>query len=214
VQVDGVYRDQPDGSRLFEPRGEAELAQLAALVRSAAGVDEGRGDIVEIVSRPFAPIEVPAATQPSWQDRVAEDSARYVELGVLGALALVVLFFGVRPLVRRLLPDAAGALAPATPETASAIGGAPLLAQAPAPLAIEGRGTGQPAEARDASHGGQPAGIIARAAPADGAGPALEAAARQTSGRAGPPLAGSIGAVVEASPEQAVRVIRAWLHDS
>jgi hypothetical protein len=53
-----------------------------------------------------------------------------------------------------------------------------------------------------------------RAVPGDGAGQMLEATARQASGRAGSPLAGSIGAVVDASPEQAVRVIRAWLHGS
>ena len=44
VQVDGSYRAQPDGSTAYEPRGAEELEQLAALVRSAAGVDESRGD--------------------------------------------------------------------------------------------------------------------------------------------------------------------------
>jgi flagellar M-ring protein FliF len=209
VQVDGVYRDQPDGGHVFEPRGEEELAQLAALVRSAAGVDESRGDVVEVVSRPFASIEVPEGAEPSWQDRIAEGSDRYVELGVLCALALTVLFFGVRPLLRRLLPEAAAASA-----MTQAANDVPLLAQAPAPLAIEDHGAHQPADGRGAGSIGQPAGATVRAVPGDGAGQTLEATARQASGRAGSPLAGSIGAVVDASPEQAVRVIRAWLHGS
>ena len=55
---------QPDGSTSYEPRGAEELEQLAALVRSAAGVDESRGDVVEVVSRPFATARARRSRRP------------------------------------------------------------------------------------------------------------------------------------------------------
>ena len=69
VQVDGVYREQADGTSAYEPRSAEELSQLAALVRSAAGVDESRGDVVEIVSRPFVSPEAPPPPEQSWRRR-------------------------------------------------------------------------------------------------------------------------------------------------
>ncbi len=44
-----------DGSVTFEPRPQAELQRVEALVRNAVGITEERGDQISVVSVPFAP---------------------------------------------------------------------------------------------------------------------------------------------------------------
>lgn len=52
VILDGVARDE-GGRRIFVPRERAELDRYAALVRSALGASEARGDSVTVESVPF-----------------------------------------------------------------------------------------------------------------------------------------------------------------
>lgn len=56
VLVDGKYTTQ-DGTRTYEPRTDAELDQIAALVRSAIGFDANRGDTLEVVNMQFAEVQ-------------------------------------------------------------------------------------------------------------------------------------------------------------
>jgi flagellar M-ring protein FliF len=99
VLIDGSYRDE-DGRRVFVPRSDDEIERLKALVGSAVGVSDARGDRLEVTSAPFqSPEPEPAqgflAATPSWAPPLA---ARLVAvLFALGALALV-----VRPVVRAL----------------------------------------------------------------------------------------------------------------
>ncbi len=129
VQVDGTYQAQPDGSSTYQPRGAEELEQLAALVRSAAGVDESRGDVVEVVSRPFATATAPLEpeSEAGWRSMLAGDYGRLLDLGVLSLLTLLVLFFGVRPALRRLLAAVQPATAPSTTAVVLGADGKPLL---------------------------------------------------------------------------------------
>jgi len=50
VLVDGIYTTDQNGKRVYAPRKPEEMDKLAALVRSAIGYDEQRGDSVEIVN--------------------------------------------------------------------------------------------------------------------------------------------------------------------
>ena len=99
VLIDGTYRDE-DGRRVFVPRSDDEIERLKALVASAVGVSDARGDRLEVTSAPFQAAEPePApgflAAAPSWAPPLA---ARLVAvLFALGTLALV-----VRPVVRAL----------------------------------------------------------------------------------------------------------------
>lgn len=54
VLVDGSYITNEDGERVYEPRSEQEIEQIEALVRSAVGFDEERGDSIEVVNMQFA----------------------------------------------------------------------------------------------------------------------------------------------------------------
>src|SRR5262249_3749053 len=87
-----------------------DLDRIAALVRSAIGFDQRRGDQVEVVNLRFAETPMSQMNEPtSWWSLMAftkEDIMRAVELGVMLLLGLVVLLLGVRPLVRRIItPD-------------------------------------------------------------------------------------------------------------
>ncbi len=69
VLVDGTYAKNAAGDSVYTPREKEELDRIAALVRSAIGFDQKRGDQVEIVNLRFA--ELPqnlAATPKGWLD--------------------------------------------------------------------------------------------------------------------------------------------------
>jgi flagellar M-ring protein FliF len=110
VLVDGTYAKNAAGDSVYTPREKEELDRIAALVRSAIGFDQKRGDQVEIVNLRFAELPHNLAAAPrGWLDIgefTKDDILRGIEMLVMGLLSLVVLFFVVRPLVRRIItPD-------------------------------------------------------------------------------------------------------------
>jgi flagellar M-ring protein FliF len=113
VLVDGIYSRDNAGGIAYAPRAKEDVDRIAALVRSAMGFDQQRGDQVEVVNLRFA--EGPAvmeqgAAEPWWASLIAftkDDLMRMIQLGVLAVLSLLVLLFVVRPLVRRVVaPEA------------------------------------------------------------------------------------------------------------
>jgi flagellar M-ring protein FliF len=73
------------------PRTAAELAQIETMVRSAVGADSTRGDVVSVVSVPFAPTLVVAPeTNKTDIVRVVQTAQRPL-LGVLGLVLIIVI---------------------------------------------------------------------------------------------------------------------------
>ena len=112
VLVDGSYSKNEKGEMVYQERSKEQLDRIAALVRSAIGFDQKRGDHVEVVNLKFA--EAPAVSpiaEPTGlfgMLQFTKDDVMYViELGVMMLLSLVVLFMVVRPLVRRILASEA-----------------------------------------------------------------------------------------------------------
>ena len=112
VLVDGNYSKNDKGEMVYQERSKEQLDRIAALVRSAIGFDQKRGDHVEVVNLKFAeapavaPIAEPTGLLGMLQ--FTKDDVMYViELGVMTLLSLVVLFMVVRPLVRRILASEA-----------------------------------------------------------------------------------------------------------
>jgi flagellar M-ring protein FliF len=108
VLVDGAYTKNDKGELTYKERSKEELDRISALVRSAIGFDQKRGDQVEVVNLKFAegpqaaPIPEPTGFLGALQ--FTKDDIMYViELGVMMLLGLVVLFMVVRPLVRKVL---------------------------------------------------------------------------------------------------------------
>ena len=110
VLVDGTYAKNDKGESIYTPREKDELERISALVRSAIGFNQKRGDQVEVVNLRFAEAPQNLINDPKgWMDLpqfTKEDVMRGIELAVMSLLGLIVLFFVVRPLVRRIVtPD-------------------------------------------------------------------------------------------------------------
>ncbi|WP_244313568.1 flagellar basal-body MS-ring/collar protein FliF [Stappia sediminis] len=115
VLVDGVYAPDQQGDLVYEPRSQEELDRIAALVRSAVGYDDTRGDTIEVVNLRFAeaPNQIATTPEEGLFEFTRADIMRFIELGVLFVIALLLTLFAVRPLVRRILTKEEPAPAPA-----------------------------------------------------------------------------------------------------
>ena len=103
VAVDGTYREPREGEvgpdKVFVPRTAEALGQMRSLVEKAVGFDSARGDAVEVTSIPFRPAEVPDTVAAGLGTELYLSLAKY---GLAALLGLLLILFGVRPLVRWL----------------------------------------------------------------------------------------------------------------
>jgi flagellar M-ring protein FliF len=107
VLVDGSYNKNDKGETVYQPREKEEIDRIAALVRTAIGFDQRRGDQVEVVNLRFADVPINAVQESTGVTsflQFTKDDVRYwVEMCVMMLLGIVVLLMVVRPLVRRML---------------------------------------------------------------------------------------------------------------
>jgi flagellar M-ring protein FliF len=186
VLVDGTYAKGEGGDVAYQPRSAEEIQRIGALVRSAIGFDQKRGDQVEVVNLRFAEAPVTPISEPSgWTSYLQftkDDLLRAIEWAVMGLLGLIVVLVVVRPLVRRILtPDeqvpqtAAPALVPAAAGNAPALaGGMPTIANHTAKMIDIAQVQGQ-----------------------------VHAQSIQ-----------KVGELAQKNPHEAVAIIRQWLHES
>jgi flagellar M-ring protein FliF len=138
VLVDGIYTKGNSGEAGYQPRPKEEIDRITALVRSAIGFDQKRGDQVEVVNLRFAEVPgTPPITEEGWMSFLrftTDDIMQAINLVIVTILSLLVLLFVVRPLVRRIVtPDESVGEARATPEPAPALAMHPGEIAAPAP---------------------------------------------------------------------------------
>lgn len=112
VVVDDKTVTQPDGKVTHQPRSQAEIDKISAIVKNAIGFDAQRGDTLNVISVPFTQPEAipPLPAQPIWKQSWVMSAAKIT----VGVLAVALLLLGVlRPLLRYLAsvspPPAAGA---------------------------------------------------------------------------------------------------------
>ena len=105
VVVDGVYTYDANGNAVYAPREQAEIDQITALVRTAMGYDQARGDQVEVVNMQFAERPgIEAGTEaPGLFEFTRDDLMRFAEMAVTLLIALALVLFVMRPLVRKVL---------------------------------------------------------------------------------------------------------------
>ncbi len=107
VVVDGVYTTDPQGNSTYTPRSADEVAQILTLVRSAVGYSEVRGDTVQVVNLQFA--ERPELAAPGTDgaggllDFTRDDLMNGAEMAVTLLIALALVFFVMRPLLKKVL---------------------------------------------------------------------------------------------------------------
>jgi flagellar M-ring protein FliF len=202
VLVDGVYARDAQGNVNYQPRSAEELDRIGALVRSAIGFDQRRGDQVEIVNLRFAEapqLAAPEAERPWWMvyDFTKEDIRYAIELVVLLLVSLLVMLFVVRPLLRRIV--------------------APEETPAPALPASNAGATTSSAEGPSGEAGERGEGMASVKAPP--LAPGMESATMkmiemaQIKGEVHQASLAKVGELVEKNPHETVSIIRQWLND-
>ncbi|MCW5721422.1 MAG: flagellar M-ring protein FliF [Devosia sp.] len=121
VVVDGVYTDDGAGTITYAPRSADDIAQILTLVRSAVGYSVERGDSVEVVNMQFA--ERPELATPGTDanggllDFTRDDLMSGAEMAVTLLIALALMFFVLRPLLKKVIsPEPAPLALPAAVE--------------------------------------------------------------------------------------------------
>jgi len=197
VAVDGATAIGKDGKPgAYTPRSAQEMQQIEQLVRSAVGYNQQRGDQVTVVNVRFPTAEDPdgvtAANPLMGFDK--NDIMRAAELAVLLVMAILMIFFIVKPM---LSPgkggggEAAGMLpAPATRVAATADGQPLQLAVDPV--------TGQ----------------LALPAPMPGAADLEQKIdIARIEGQVKASSVKRVAEFVERHPEESVAILRNWLHE-
>ena len=190
VLVDGIYSKNEKGDIVYSPRPQEQIDRIAALVRSAVGFDQERGDQVEVVNLQFAqgpPSEFGTAASDSFIELTKEDYLYFAELGVITLLTLLVLFFVVRPLLKRILAPEEGPESGAAGETGMA-----------GELTSETGNAALPAPAAGEGTDGEPESL----------------AAAQAVGSLQANSISRVGALIESNPNEAVAIVRAWLNEA
>ena len=100
VLVNGILSTDANGAEVWAPRPEAEMASLRALIASAVGFDESRGDVITLESLEFQPVlpegEMPA---PSLSERLNLNYMSIAQLAVLAIVSLILGLFVLRPIL-------------------------------------------------------------------------------------------------------------------
>jgi flagellar M-ring protein FliF len=194
VLVDGTYSKNDKGEIAYQPRSKEDIDRISALVRTAIGFDQKRGDQVEVVNLRFAEPQTNLISEPagwlSYLQFTKDDIMRAVELMVMGLLGLVVLLMVVRPLVKRILMPEEGAI-PALPPGTPALAGA-LPTDTAATPAIE-------------------ASVSAIAEPSETA-KMIDIA--QVQGQVHAQSVQKVGELADKNPQETISIIRQWLQDA
>ncbi|MEO5377321.1 MAG: flagellar M-ring protein FliF [Magnetococcus sp. DMHC-6] len=130
VLVDGTYSSPAEGGEpVYKPRSEEEMAKLRKIIEQSVGFRSDRGDTIQVTNAPFEPLPLP----PSERPQTFEDFVKTYWLQiVLGITILLMFFFVLWPLVRKLI----------TPERLRDASGVPYsVSNLEKQLAAEGVGT-------------------------------------------------------------------------
>lgn len=105
VLIDGRYITDEEGNKTYEPRPQGEMDQIAALVRNAIGLDEGRGDTLEIANLQFAQINVEEEFVDERFLFGVEKSALIdmAEIVIVGIMVVLVILLVIQPMVIKLM---------------------------------------------------------------------------------------------------------------
>jgi flagellar M-ring protein FliF len=186
VVVDG----SGDSAAAYKPRTPEEMSKITALVKSAMGFDAARGDQVQVTNMAFARIEEAAGT-PAPKPLLGLDSSywfKIIEAAILCLTALLIGLFVAKPLINRMFAaQMAAGSAPLALANASPVAGA-LPAppgQATAPAQDSGLSLLPPSPSIDISR--------------------IDGQVRENSVK-------KVGEVVSSHPEEALAIIRTWLH--
>lgn len=190
VAVDGIVDINEDGTTTWRERPQAQIDQIEALVRSAMGFADQRGDSLTVRQIEFARanplLGTPASSGLSFSKN---DLMRVAEIAVLFITALLIIFLVARPLVK----GASGVAMPQGLALAGASAGAGQVAQAQAPAALP-------------TNGDTP-----MALPSGGGNDAIDI--EKIDGQVKASSLKKVANIVDSHPEESISILRSWLHE-
>lgn len=202
VAVNGTLTTDASGATSYTPRSTDELEKIAALVRSAIGYDESRGDLVEVINLRFADRPVPEALpemEAPFLGLTKADYMRMAETTALAIVSLLVILLVVRPLIRSItnppLPEDQLALAAVGPDGA-------LLPSATGP-------DGQPALPAPGEQGSH---LHEDGTPKSAVEEMIDIA--QVEGKVKESSVNKVGELVSNHPDETMSILRSWLHET
>lgn len=101
VLVDGTYLEDKDGKKNYTPRSEDELKQLKALVSSAIGYDEKRGDKIELVNMRFTN-DVLNLDEQSFFEKFKTEVQSIIQTLIISVVAILAILLVLRPAVAKI----------------------------------------------------------------------------------------------------------------
>jgi flagellar M-ring protein FliF len=198
VAVDGVTAAPGKNGKTgaYTPRPAAEMAAIEQLVKAAVGFDQTRGDNVSVVNVRFPTADdgegVASASPLMGFDK--NDIMRAAEILVMGIVAILMMLFIVRPLLKGALTGGGGPMA--------FLGGPQVTHLTTSP-------DGQPMQiAVDPATGQQ----IALPPPISGIEEKIDIA--RIEGQVKASSVKRVAEFVDKHPEESVAIIRSWLHES
>lgn len=221
VLVDEVTSVDADGAVTSAPREPEELAAIEDLVKSAVAFNADRGDVVTVESMRFtAPPGVGVEAEDGAFDRfLSENLMSVIQLAILGAVAVALGLFVVRPILT-------AAAEPALPQPDGSFGALADGREGDGSVgALEGSADGAATPALGSI--GDEGGLAVSSVAADGeaasaAGPALTgtAAALAAAAADGDPAAEAVSKstvellrdAVGSKSEESVALLKRWLH--
>ncbi len=104
VLVDGTYKDGNNGAE-YAPRTDEEISKIRALVASAIGYDETRGDKIEIVNMRFTQDKFELAEE-SFFERFKMELQSIIQTLIFAGVAVLAIVLVIRPAVTQIMKGA------------------------------------------------------------------------------------------------------------
>jgi len=202
VAVDGSYEttgEGKDAKATYKPRSDDEMTKIKALAQSAVNFDSNRGDTIDVVNMQFAQAEAPKEGTTGESGLIAgipkTDLFHMLETLILAVIGLLVVLLVVRPILRKILESAAGAVGG---EQGLLTGGAaPAYAGAAAQLPPPGGGFSRDIEAEVAQKESEIERMIDIS---------------RVEGRVKASSLRKVGEIVDKHPDEAVGILRNWIN--
>ena len=102
VMVDGKYATGDNGESQFTARTAEEIKQITDLVKTAAGIDEKRGDSVVVESARFDSTELDMEIESAKGEADRQLYATIVKYTGMVALAMILFLFIARPVIKSI----------------------------------------------------------------------------------------------------------------
>ena len=207
VAINGIETQPEGGGEVqYAPRTPEQMQQYERIVRSALGVDDARGDKVELVNARFAGVARAGGERGGMAENLFDfDPAhlqRLVEIVVLAVVGVLIILLVVRPLIAKVLEVTPQAMARAAPQPPPGMEGMPPMLPSeggappiPGQMALGGPGVG--------------AGGLARSAPQQ---EESLIDIGQVEGRVRASSLRKVGEIIEKHPDEAVSIIRNWMY--